>query len=167
MSEEINRRELIKKSLLGSAAAAALQINSSKAAAQGKPISPAAIKVQPNSKDTLPTGQIGKLRVSRMLLGGNLLTHYTHSRDLQYVYNLTANYNTEDKIHQTMALAEAHGINTLSIHNPPGIIPMLKRYRYRYGGKMQWIVCPTAAVEPGMEASTEQAKNLVGNGRDT
>ena len=152
MSEEINRRELIKKSLLGSAAAAAaLQINSSKAAAQGKPISPAAIKVQPNSKDTLPTGQIGKLRVSRMLLGGNLLTHYTHSRDLQYVYNLTAHYNTEEKIFETMALAEAHGINTLSIHNPPGCVAMLKRYRYKLGGKMQWIICPTAPVEADMK----------------
>ena len=54
-------------------------------------------------------GKIGDLTISRMLLGGNLLTHYTHSRDLKYVYNLTAAYNTEEKIHETMALAEAHG----------------------------------------------------------
>ena len=67
-------------------------------------------------------GQIGKLKVSRMLLGGNLLTHYTHSRDLQYVYNLTAHYNTDAKIMETMALAEQHGINTLSMHNPPHAI---------------------------------------------
>ena len=167
MSKEMNRRELIKKSLLGSAAAAAaLQINSSKIAAQEKPATPAAIKAQTNSKDTLPTGQIGKLKVSRMLLGGNLLTHYTHSRDLRYVYNLTSHYNTEEKIFETMALAEAHGINTLSIHNPPGCVAMLKRYRYKLGGKIQWIICPTAPVEEDMKAYTDQVKELVDDGSE-
>jgi len=167
MSKEINRRELIKKSLLTSAGAAmAIQATSSKIAAQEKPASPAAIKVQPNSKDTLPTGQIGKLKVSRMLLGGNLLTHYTHSRDLQYVYNLTAHYNTEEKIFETMAIAEAHGINTLSIHNPPGCVAMLKRYRSKVGGKMQWIICPTTPVEADMKAYSDQVKELVDDGSE-
>jgi hypothetical protein len=86
-------------------------------AAQGADRGRLDIKVEPNSKATLPKGKIGNLEISRILLGGNLLTHYTHSRDLRYVYNLCAHYNTEDKIHETMALAEAHGIDTLSIHN--------------------------------------------------
>ena len=94
----------------------------------------------------LPMGQIGKLKVSRMLLGGNLLTHYTHSRDLQYVYKLAAHYNTDEKIMETLALAEQHGINTLSMHNPPHAMSVLKKYR-KQGGKIQWIICPTAPVE--------------------
>lgn len=161
MSSNVNRRNFMKKSLLASAGGA-MAINSSKA----EPAETTGIKVEIGSKATVPQGTIAGLKVSRMLLGGNLLTHYTHSRDLKYVYNLTAHYNTEDKIHETMALAEAHGVNTLVIHNPPGIIPMLKRYRYRYGGKMQWIVCPVAPVEEGMEAYTEQVKDLVDNGTD-
>jgi len=161
MSSHVDRRDFIKKSLVASAGGAMAL-----GTAKGGQKENSEIKVEVGSKATVPQGKIGTLNVSRILLGGNLLTHYTHSRDLQYVYNLTANYNTEDKIHQTMALAEAHGINTLSIHNPPGIIPMLKRYRYRYGGKIQWIVCPIAPVEPGMEAYTEQVKELVDNGTE-
>jgi len=161
MSSRVNRRSFMKKSIVASAGGA-IAFNSAKAGQTEI----AGLKVEIGSKATVPQGKIGSLKVSRMLLGGNLLTHYTHSRDLKYVYNLTANYNTEEKIHQTMALAEAHGVNTLSIHNPPGIVAMLKRYRYRYGGKMQWIICPIAAVEPGMEAYTEQVKDLVDNGTE-
>ncbi len=161
MSSQVNRRSFMKKSLAASAGGA-LALNAGPAAAAGE----SAVKVEPGSKGTLPQGKIGKLKVSRMLLGGNLLTHYTHSRDLKYVYNLTAAYNTEEKIHETMALAEAHGINTLSIHNPPGIIEMLQRYRLRHGGKMQWIVCPTAPVEPGMKKYAEDVKHLVDQGSD-
>lgn len=161
MSSHVDRRDFMKKSLVASAGGA-MALGTAKGGEKENP----AIKVEIASKATVAQGKIGTLSVSRILLGGNLLTHYTHSRDLQYVYNLTAHYNTEDKIHETMALAEAHGINTLSLHNPPGIIPLLKRYRYRYGGKIQWIVCPIAAVEPGMQAYTEQVKDLVDNGTE-
>jgi len=158
---QVNRRSFMKKSLAASAGGA-LALNARQADAAGA----SAIKVEPGSKATLPQGKIGNLKISRMLLGGNLLTHYTHSRDLKYVYNLTAAYNTEEKMHETMALAEAHGINTLSIHNPPGIIEMLQHYRLRHGGKMQWIVCPTAPVEPGMKKYTEDVKKLVDQGSE-
>jgi len=161
MSMRVNRRNFMKKTLIASAGGI-LAPDSAKSAQTDSLI----IRVEPGSKAKLPQGKIGSLNVSRLLLGGNLLTHYTHSRDLKYVYNLTANYNTEEKIYETMALAEAHGINTLSIHNPPGIVSMLKRYRSRYGGKMQWIICPTAPVEPGMKAYTEQVKDLVDNGTE-
>lgn len=160
MAADLNRRSFMKHSLAASAGGA-MAIN----AAQGAE-SQATLNVKPGSKATMPTGKIGDLTVSRMLLGGNLLTHYTHSRDLKYVYNLTAHYNTEEKIHETMALAEAHGINTLSLHNPPGIVPMLKRYRQRYGGKIQWIICPTASIEPGMQKYTEDVKQLVDEGTE-
>jgi hypothetical protein len=81
-------------------------------------------------------GKIKDLQISRLLLGGNLLTHFTHSRDLRYVYNLTVHYNTEEKICETMAVAEAHGVNTLVIHTAPGVVSLLKRYRYRQGGSI-------------------------------
>jgi hypothetical protein len=161
MSEQVNRRSFMKHSLAASAGGV-LAMNTGQAAEPKGP----AIKVEPNSKAKVPMGKIGKLEVSRMLLGGNLLTHYTHSRDLQYVYNLCAHYNTEDKIHETMALAEAHGINTLSIHNPPGIVSMLKRYRQRYNGKIQWIICPIAEISEDMKAYAEMAKELVDEGSE-
>jgi len=161
MSLHVNRRSFMKHTFAASAGSALVFDQ-----AKGAPKSGASIKVEPESKATLPQGRIGDLSISRILLGGNLLTHYTHSRDLKYVYNLTAHYNTEEKIHETMALAEAHGVNTLSIHNPPGLVAMLKRYRDIHGGKMQWIICPTAPVEPGMKAYTAQVKELVDAGSE-
>ena len=161
MSSNVNRRSFMKQSLAASAGGA-MGLTAAKSAERSTP----AIKVEPNSKATLPQGKIGNLKVSRMLLGGNLLTHYTHSRDLRYVYNLCAHYNTEEKIHETMALAEAHGIDTLSIHNPPGIVSMLKRYRQRYGGKMQWIICPIAEISDDMKAYADMTKELVDEGSE-
>lgn len=167
MSSGLNRRRFIKKSLLASAGSvAALHAAGARLFAKDKGEKVVPAQSGPAPKATLPRGRIGNLNVSRLLLGGNLLTHYTHSRDLKYVYNLTAHYNTEEKIFETMALAEAHGINTLSIHNPPGIVDMLKKYRLRHGGKIQWIICSTAAVEPGMKAYTDDVKALVDEGTD-
>ena len=81
MSEAMNRRGFLKQSLRVSAGGA-LALGAGAAAAQAEdaakaPAAPAA--------DALPQGKVGSLSVSRILLGGNLLTHYTHSRDLQYV----------------------------------------------------------------------------------
>ncbi|UCG49635.1 MAG: twin-arginine translocation signal domain-containing protein [Phycisphaerales bacterium] len=161
MADNVDRRGFMKQSIAASAGGAILL----SPAGAGQSDAPD-YKVEIGSKAVVAQGKIGDLKISRMLLGGNLLTHYAHSRDLKYVYNLTAHYNTEAKIHETMALAEAHGINALVIHNPPGIIPMLMRYRHRHQGKMQWIVCPVAAVEPGMKAYSEQVRDLVDNGID-
>ena len=156
MPREINRRTFIKKSLVTSTAGAlALRAGADSAAAAAPPA----------PKDALPQGKIGKLSVSRMLLGGNLLTHYTHSRDLRYVYNLTARYNTEKKILETMALAEANGINTLSVHTVPSVLKLLAKHR-KDGGKIQWIICPTAPVKDDMRAYTDQVKQLLDMGTD-
>ena len=120
----------------------------------------------PASEASLPKGKIKNLEIGRLLLGGNLLTHFTHSRDLRYVYNLTAHYNTEEKILDTMRIAEAHGVDTLVIHTAPGVVGMLKKYRYRLGGKMKWIICSTAQVDSDPDDYTKQVQMLVEEGVD-
>jgi len=165
MSTEINRRRFLKESLLASAGGAMALGAAGKASAaadEKKPPAPAA-PTPAGKSQTLPLGKIGKLQVSRILLGGNLLTHFTHSRDLRYVYNLCAHYNTEEKILETLALAEQNGINTVSMHNPPGPMKILYKYR-KGGGKIQWIICPTAEATGSMEAYTNQVRELVDNG---
>jgi len=152
----------MKKSLL-TPAAGALAIHSIQNQALAKGSIAQSI---PASQTSLPMGRIKDLKISRILLGGNLLTHFTHSRDLKYVYNLTAHYNTEEKIFETMALAEAHGVNTLVIHTAPGVVSMLKKYRYKLGGKIQWIICPTAQVDSQQEEYRNQVKLLVDEGVD-
>jgi hypothetical protein len=165
MTSPMNRRTFVKGSMLASAGAA-WAMHATASAAEKTPPAAVAAAGAPGSKNTLPMGKIADLQVSRMLLGGNLLTHFTHSRDLRYVYNLAAHYNTDEKILETLAVAEAHGINTLSIHNPPHAISVLKRYRNECGGKIQWIVCPTAPAEPGMAKYTAEVQSLIDDGAD-
>jgi hypothetical protein len=154
MAAPMNRRRFVQGSLLSSAALAAGLPSGATAQTQA-PASP------PAPAGSLPRAKVGNLEISRIILGGNLLTHYTHSRDLRYVYNLAARYNTEEKILETMAIAEAQGINTLSIHNPPAAITLLKRYRRERGGKMQYIICPTAPVEPGLVKFRQDVEDLL------
>ncbi len=120
-------------------------------------------KAPPSQKAQLPSGNIAGMSVSRILLGGNLLTHYTHSRDLKYVYTLAAHYNTEAKILETLALAEEHGINTLSIHTTEWTDPILRKYK-RQGGKIQIIICPTAPADDSMEAYKKQVQYIADMG---
>lgn len=165
MPSELNRRRFIKESLLTSVGGAlAMQVGGHRVSAEDVTKKSTTAPNRPAPEAVLPTGKIGNLLVSRLLLGGNLLTHFTHSRDLKYVYNLTAHYNTDEKIMETLALAEKHGINTVSMHNPPHPISVLQRYRYERGGKIQWIICPTAKLDKSMEAYTAQVRELVDNG---
>ena len=154
MHSKITRRTFVKTSLL-TTASTGLALN---AWSQAEVAAPA------GAPAALPKGKIGKLEVSRLILGGNLLTHYTHSRDLKYVYSLAAHYNTDDKILETLAQAEAHGINTVSMHNPPHPISLLRRYRKERGGKIQWIICPTAEVTADLSDYRRQVEELVKDG---
>lgn len=155
MQNEITRRSFVKTTVLSSAGLS-LALNSSGQDKAGAVPSPGAA--------ALPRARIGKLEVSRLILGGNLLTHYTHSRDLKYVYALAAKYNTDEKIMETLALAEKHGINTVSMHNPPHPISVLRRYRKDRAGKIQWIICPTAKVEPDMAEYRKHVEELLADG---
>src|SRR5690242_7951688 len=157
MKTKLNRRSFVKDTLISSATIA-LALD----ARGAEPTTPAAPPV--TATEVLPKGRIGKLQISRLILGGNLLTHYTHSRDLKYVYTLAAHYNTDEKIMETLAAAEAHGINTVSMHNPPHPISVLRRYRKERGGKIQWIICPTAPVEADMSKYRAHVEDLIKDG---
>jgi hypothetical protein len=62
----------------------------------------------------LSTGKIGNIKISRLILGGNLIGGAAHSRDLIYVSSLIRNYFTDEKIMETWQIAEESGINTMS-----------------------------------------------------
>jgi hypothetical protein len=165
MSYEINRRTFIKGSVLATAGGAVVfQGSARQAHAQAEANKVADSPGRAATASALPKGKIGKLEISRLILGGNLLTHYTHSRDLKYVYNLAAHYNTDEKIMETLALAEAHGINCVSMHNPPHPMSVLRRYRKERGGKIQWIICPTAEIKPDLADYRRMVEELVKDG---
>ena len=60
--------------------------------------------------------QIGQLKLSRLILGGGMISGYAHPRDLKYLSGpngLMKAYNTPRRIYDTMHLAEACGVDTI------------------------------------------------------
>lgn len=108
----------------------------------------------------LPAGNIGGLEVSRLILGTNHITFFMHSRDLRYVDDLSRHYNTEEKILETFATAQAQGINTFMTHSDAKIDKLFREFRDRRGGQMQWIVAPWLSPE-GMVTDVAAYKRVV------
>ena len=88
-------------------------------------------------KGTLPTGSLGRMESARLILGGNLLSGYVHSRDLIYVSSLVLNYHQKDRIFRTLMLAEQSGVDTL-LSNPV-VMPLMEEYWKEGYGKIQFI----------------------------
>jgi hypothetical protein len=92
-----------------------------------------------SNDNEMPQGVIGKTKISRLILGGNLIGGVGHSRDLKYVSDLINNYFTDGKILDTWETAEECGINTMSAWPSPRMLHLLDRYRKERGGRIQWI----------------------------
>jgi len=85
----------------------------------------------------LPKGKIKDKLFSKMIMGGNLLSGWAHSRDLIYVSSLVRAYHTKEKIFQSFKLAEECGIDTLLSNTVIG--PVINEYWKNGYGKMQFI----------------------------
>ncbi|MHC4426462.1 MAG: hypothetical protein ACYSYV_10235 [Planctomycetota bacterium] len=142
MSKHLNRRELFKRSLLGSAAVtSALSLEEKTLlAAMEKTDKPPADSVK-----GLPAGKIGKAKISRIICGGNLIGGYAHSRDLTYVSSLLMHYFTDEKIIETLQICEENGINTIITASDSA--RLLKKYWDERGGQIQWIAQCTAETD--------------------
>jgi hypothetical protein len=86
-------------------------------------------------KGELPVGTLGNLRMSRLILGNNLIGGWAHSRDLIYVPSLFKAYNTERKVFETIELAEKAGVNMMQMVTQQ--YPMFVKYRKLVSEKMQ------------------------------
>ena len=85
----------------------------------------------------MPMAKIRNVDFSRLILGGNLLSGYSHSRDLIYVSQLVKAYHNKDKIFATLMMAEKCGVNTLLTN--PILATMIDEYWKRGLGKIQFI----------------------------
>ena len=88
-------------------------------------------------KGILPTGHIGPLKLSRVILGGNLIGGWAHARDLIYVDKLVKSYHTKEKIFETFYLAEKCGINCFLTN--PILCQVISEYWKRDLGRIQFI----------------------------
>ncbi len=112
---------------------------------------------------TMPGGKIGAVEISRLICGGNLISGYAHSRDLIYVSSLLKHYFTEERIFETWALCEQHGINTMVASSSDPRVGRLYQDYVKRGGKIQYI----AQVNPtpdDLTTSTRMAADAGASG---
>ena len=108
--------------------------------------------------EKLPEGKLGELSISRMIIGCNQISGFAHARDLKYANNLFKAYNTEEKVLETLYLAEQAGVNTAFMTNSN--YPLFNKYRERYNGKMKSI-CQTYLRQEPFLGDIDKA---IGNG---
>jgi len=160
MSHKMTRRGLIAGSIAGAAGIMGLEGRILLAAMQESG-DPNKAKAPPPQTAKMPTGKIGKLDIGRLIIGGNLIGGWAHSRDLIYVSKLFKAYNTEDKIFETLALAEQHGINTILLAD--SLLDIIVKYKKQTGGKIQTII----DFRPNENSPTAGVDRVIDKGADT
>ena len=152
---KLSRRRFLKKSLVATAGAATLSMEERILLARTTE------RPGPGGRGPLPRGKIGKVSITRLICGGNLINGYAHSRNLMYVSDLMKHYFTDEKIIETLEISEKNGIDTLIANNNPGenTVRVLKKHRKR-GGKIQWL----AQVNPAVNDVWSNIQVAVDNG---
>ncbi|MEN6574853.1 MAG: hypothetical protein ABFD90_00825 [Phycisphaerales bacterium] len=156
MSGNLDRREFLKSSLAGSAAALA-GLSFEEQALLGA-ATDGAKTVRDTGVQGLPAGKIGDVTISRLICGGNLIGGWAHSRDLIYVSSLLKQYFTDDKICETLEICEENGVNT--IISGTVSVGVLKKYWDQRGGKIQWL----AQCIPSADDLETDAKKAIDSG---
>jgi hypothetical protein len=131
--KKVSRRDFIAASALG-----AIGATVSGNARAASPVPAAATA----GATTLGKGKIGDIEIGRLILGTNIITCHMHQRDLWYLKDLSRQYNTDAKILETFAVAEANGVNAFMTHDEPRVLALLKEHRDKHGGKMKHFVAP-------------------------
>ncbi len=171
---KLTRRSFVRTSLMASAAVP-LTLRAETQSRAEKPADPAS--TPSTAKETLPMGRIGDQEFSRLMLGGNLISGYSHARDLSYVAPLMRFYNTSAKIRETLEIAESQGINVINTFVTDDISALHEHWKN--GGKMKWIAqvgsgdasgCPHVqlAVDrgaTGIHINGDQAESLLARGQ--
>ncbi len=159
----MHRRSFLIKAILASAAAPFVGLSIEEKALL------ASVKREPvehppgGDIDSLQTGQIGDVTISRLICGGNLVAGYAHARDLIYTDSLFKQYFTDEKIMETLQVSEESGINTVVLNNLTSdlkAINVLNRYWDERGGEIQWI----AQCNPQSDDVETNIKMAIDNG---
>jgi len=139
MSQDLNHSQFLTKSAVVPAAAAL-----------------ASAKALAGRAGNLPMGKIGNVSISRIIIGGNQFSGWSHSRDLPYLRDLFLAYSSAGRAMDTLELCEQMGINTML----SGSSQHLNKYWKERGGRIQWI----AQVHPKTTDVTTNIKQAIDNG---
>jgi len=155
MTKRFNRRQLLKKSLISSAVVTSASgfPRTALSAATAKSSAGPDLEKPANA---FPTGRIGNVQISRLIIGGNQFSGWSHSRDLSYLRELFLAYSTEEKIMETLEKCEEEGINAIITASSK----YLNKFWKERGGKIQWI----AQIHPKANDLTSNIQKAVDNG---
>src|SRR6476659_9883280 len=132
MSTPLSRRAFV-ASTLASSAAVSLGLRAQPES--GKETAPNQPQPAPVSS-AIPAGNIAGQPFSRLMMGGNLIGGWAHSRDLSYVSMLMRRYNTPSKVRETLELGEASGITAINTWVQDDNSQIFDHWKS--GGKMKW-----------------------------
>ena len=162
----VGRRNFLKKSVIASIGAA-LGLSLEEKILLGKTTAKANKTERMAFDKDLPMGKIGKIKISRLICGGNLINGFAHGRDLIYVSALLRHYFTDEKIMETWEVCEENGINTMisTVNSPHAkgndpTIRVINKYWKERGGKIQWL----AQCFPQSNDLTGRIKIAIDNG---
>ncbi len=165
MAERTDRRCFLARGVLGAAGIGAaygsVEESILMAAVQDGTAKGAAAKPKTDiAPGSLPRGKIGNVTMSRLLIGGNLIGGWAHSRDLTYASKLFTSYNNEAKIFETLELAQACGINTIQLD--PACWGSVDKYNRERSNKIQTMVC--VPLKTDKTEMNDQIKRQVDHG---
>jgi len=146
---EFDRRSFLKRAgVIGAASVGVLSLEEQILLAHqqrgGDPGPPAQFNIRqqqaaPEVGGPIQTGNLGKLKFTRLIAGHNLVGWQAHSRDLIYTSQLLRAYFTDDKVLETYQKYEENGINASMLRIETRSLALAKRYKQERGGKIQWM----------------------------
>ena len=163
MADKTDRRCFLARGVLGAAGLGAahmsIEENILAAAVQEGATQPSST---PKPKTDIPpgsltSGKIGKVSMSRLLIGGNLIGGWAHSRDLMYASPLFKAYNTDAKVFETLELAQACGVDTIQLD--PACWDVVTKYNRGRSTKIQTMVC-VSPVEDKVKMNETIKRNV-------
>ena len=144
MKKEINRRDLIfggaSFAALGGAAAYTKIMRSKDTVRTTGPEIGAFLPKRDLAGLTHPIteyAKIGKVKLSRLILGGNMIGGWAHCRDMRFYDRLVKAYFADERVFRNFRIAEACGVNTILTN--PALMRVINRYWREEGGKIKFI----------------------------
>lgn len=159
MGKRLNRRDFVQRSL-GISAGVIAGLSFEHQALLAQLVERSEYEKRKEPVKGLQRGKFAGQEVSRLIIGGNLISGSAHAGDLLYQSALMTHYFTTEKIFETWEIAEENEINTTLMRADLHIIEHYNRYRKERGGRLQWI----AQTAPEQGDPVENAKLAVDNG---
>jgi len=160
MAQSLNRRKFLRNSMATGSAAVAWASFEERALGAERPAREGAAGAAAPDPLQLPIGRIKHLEISRVICGGNLIGGWAHARDLIYVSKLVKAYHTDEKVFETLRLAERRGVNTVLTN--PTADRVINDYWNLAGGKIQWISdCAAGEIKDSIRRSVDNGAHAV------